>query len=64
MLKYFKYKYVSVEQVNELVKIEPILKSFIASDKPFSIRIMPDHFQCFVHTIISQQLSNKAVDTI
>lgn len=25
---------------------------------------MPDHYQCLVHSIISQQLSNAAVDTI
>jgi DNA-3-methyladenine glycosylase II len=64
MEKVFKYKTVNVIHLNELAKIIPTLPQMIDFKKPFSIRIMPDHFQCFVHTIISQQLSSAAVDTI
>lgn len=64
MNKFFKYQIVKPEIIKELEKIEPRLPEFVDLDKPFSIRTMPDHFQCFMHTIISQQLSSAAVDSI
>jgi 3-methyladenine DNA glycosylase/8-oxoguanine DNA glycosylase len=62
--KYFKFKHVSNEQVDSLISIEEKLQPYIDKFKPFNIRIMPNFFYCLVHTIISQQLSNKAVDSI
>jgi 3-methyladenine DNA glycosylase/8-oxoguanine DNA glycosylase len=64
MKKYFKYKKVTVEQIQQLINKEPFLGKFIDLKNPFTIRIMPDHFQCIVHTIISQQLHSAAVDSI
>lgn len=64
MKNFFKYQNINIEHVRELANIEPRLKDFVDLNKPFNIRTMPDHFQCFVHTIISQQLSSAAVDTI
>jgi DNA-3-methyladenine glycosylase II len=60
----FVYKNVAKSQLEELFTYEPKLKSLILLDKPFTVRIMPDIYQCFVHTVISQQLSSAAVDTI
>lgn len=64
MKNFFKYQIVPANHLEKLIKIEPKLIDVIDLKKPFNIRIMPDHFQCFVHTIISQQLSSAAVDTI
>jgi 3-methyladenine DNA glycosylase/8-oxoguanine DNA glycosylase len=64
MKKFFIYKTIPLEQINELLKIEPKLANLIDLSKPFTIRIMPDHYQCFIHSVISQQLANAAVDSI
>jgi 3-methyladenine DNA glycosylase/8-oxoguanine DNA glycosylase len=64
MKKFFTYKTVPMDQINELVKIEPKLSSFLDLSHPFTVRIMKDHYQCFIHTVISQQLASAAVDTI
>lgn len=64
MKKFFVYKTVPHEQIDELFKIEPKLAKYIDLSKSFTIRIMPDHYQCFIHSVISQQLSNAAVDSI
>jgi DNA-3-methyladenine glycosylase II len=64
MKKFFKFKLISEERIVELFNIEPELMNYLDAKKPFNIRVMPDHFQCFVHTVISQQLSSAAVDTI
>jgi DNA-3-methyladenine glycosylase II len=61
---YFTYQIVPIEQTTELLNIEPKLGEFIDFTKPFNIRIMPDHFQCLIHCIISQQISSAALDTI
>jgi 3-methyladenine DNA glycosylase/8-oxoguanine DNA glycosylase len=62
--KIFVYKTITQDQINKLLKIEPKLTNYLNLSKPFTVRIMPDHYQCLVHSIISQQLSNAAVDTI
>ena len=64
MKKFFIYKIISQEQIHNLIKIEPKLMEFINFSKPFSVRIMPNHYQCFIHSVISQQLSSAAVNTI
>jgi 3-methyladenine DNA glycosylase/8-oxoguanine DNA glycosylase len=64
MSRYFKYINIPTEQIIQLLTLEPKLVKFINADRPFSIRIMPDHFTCIVHTIISQQFSSAVVDAI
>jgi 3-methyladenine DNA glycosylase/8-oxoguanine DNA glycosylase len=62
--QYFIYQPIPLEQTNELLKIEPELGNFIDFSQPFNIRITPDHFHCLIHSIISQQISSAALDTI
>ncbi|MDR3330315.1 MAG: hypothetical protein LBS76_03470 [Mycoplasmataceae bacterium] len=64
MKKFFIYKTVPMEQISELIKREPKLASFLDLKHPFTVRIMPDHYQCFIHSVISQQLNSAAVDSI
>jgi DNA-3-methyladenine glycosylase II len=64
MKPYFEYKLIPTSETSKLLEIEPKLGKYIDFTKPFNIRIMPNHYQCFIHTVISQQLSNAAVDTI
>jgi 3-methyladenine DNA glycosylase/8-oxoguanine DNA glycosylase len=64
MKKYFIYKTIPLDQINELIKIEPKLTTFLDLSKPFTVRIMPDHYHCFLHSVISQQLASAAVNTI
>jgi 3-methyladenine DNA glycosylase/8-oxoguanine DNA glycosylase len=64
MKKFFLYKTVPMEQINEIIKIEPQLSKFIDLTHPFTVRIMPDYYQCFIHSVISQQLASAAVDSI
>lgn len=61
---YFKYVKIDPSQLKKLIAIEPKIGNFVDIEKPFYFRIMPDHFSCIVHTIISQQISNAAVDSI
>jgi 3-methyladenine DNA glycosylase/8-oxoguanine DNA glycosylase len=60
----FFYRSIPLGEMHELIKLEPKLADFINFDHPFNVRLMPDHFQCLVHSVISQQLSSAAVDTI
>jgi 3-methyladenine DNA glycosylase/8-oxoguanine DNA glycosylase len=64
MKKFFVYKTVPTEQINEILSREPKVQKFINLKHPFTVRIMPDRFQCFIHTVISQQLNSAAVDSI
>ncbi len=61
---YFKYVKIDPSQLKKLIAIESKIANFVDTEKPFYFRIMPDHFSCIVHTIISQQISNAAVDSI
>lgn len=62
--KYFKYQKIDPSLLKELIDLEPKLAKYIDLNQPFYFRIMPNHFHCLVHTIVSQQLSNAAVDAI
>jgi 3-methyladenine DNA glycosylase/8-oxoguanine DNA glycosylase len=64
MKKIFVYKKISTAQINALLKLEPKLINYLDLTKPFTVRIMPDHYQCLVHSVISQQLTSAAVDAI
>jgi 3-methyladenine DNA glycosylase/8-oxoguanine DNA glycosylase len=64
MKDFFVYKQIPLEETRKLAELEPRLAELINFDKSFNIRLMPDHFQCLIHTVISQQASNAAVDTI
>ncbi len=61
---YFKYVKINQSQLIKLINIEPKIANFVNIEKPFYFRIMPNHFSCIVHTIISQQISNAAVNSI
>ena len=62
--KYFKYQKIDPSLLKELIDLEPRLVKYIDLNQPFYFRVMPNHFHCLVHTIVSQQLSNAAVDAI
>ena len=64
MKKYFKRVVLDSDSLKDILKRVPELKKYIKDNEQISIRINTDMFSCLVHTIISQQLSNAAVDTI
>ena len=64
MKKYFKRVVLDPETLKDILECVPELKKYIKDNEQISIRINTDMCSCLVHTIISQQLSNAAVDTI
>ncbi|MDR0545674.1 MAG: hypothetical protein LBG49_01995 [Mycoplasmataceae bacterium] len=64
MAKTFIYKTVNQAHINELFKLEPLLQRYLNINTPITFRLMPDHYKCLIHSIISQQLNSAAVDAI
>lgn len=64
MKKYFKRVVLDSETLKDILTRVPELKKYIKEIDSISIRINTDMYSCLVHTIISQQLANAAVDTI
>ena len=64
MKKYFKRVVLESESLKDILNRVPELKKYINENEQISIRINTDMFSCLVHTIIGQQLSNAAVDTL
>ena len=64
MKKYFKRIVLEEDSLKDILDRVPELKKYIKKDEKISIRINTDMFSCLVHTIIGQQLSNQAVDTL
>ena len=61
---YFKYILVDPELIQNLINIKSEIKNFVDVNKPFYFRVMPDHYVCLIHSIISQQISSKILNSI
>lgn len=64
MAKCFIYKTIDQKQLEHLLHLEPLLQSQIGINTPITIRLMPNHFECLIHSIISQQLQSSTVNSI
>jgi DNA-3-methyladenine glycosylase II len=47
-----------------LARRDPVLKRLIRAIGPCTLRVDPDHFRVLVESIVSQQISTKAADSI
>lgn len=64
MKTYFKWKKLNKNDLKKIINLDPLLSNFIDINKPISIRITPDPYVSLVHSIISQQISSAALDSI
>lgn len=64
MKQYFRRVSLEYEELEYILQLFPQLGKYIQPTTDVNFRINTDLFSCFVHTIIAQQISNAALDSI
>jgi hypothetical protein len=64
MNKIFEFITIDKKELMHVVELEPKLSDKIDFSKPFTVRIMHDHYLCLLHSIISENETNVNIDSI